>query len=43
VSQPATKPALGEAVSAFLRVHEGAWKMGIFVNDASEVAPAFRK
>jgi catechol 2,3-dioxygenase-like lactoylglutathione lyase family enzyme len=38
VSQPAARPALGEAVSAFLRVHEGAWKMGIFVNDVSEVA-----
>ncbi|HEY7817899.1 MAG TPA: VOC family protein, partial [Vicinamibacteria bacterium] len=38
VSQPAARPALGEAVSAFLRVHEGAWKMGVFVNDVSEVA-----
>jgi hypothetical protein len=38
VSQPAAKPALGDAVSAFLRVHEGAWKMGIFVNDVSEIA-----
>jgi catechol 2,3-dioxygenase-like lactoylglutathione lyase family enzyme len=38
VSPLSDRPSLGEAVEAFLRVHEGAWKMGVHVNDLDEVA-----
>lgn len=38
VAQPSARPSLGEAVSAFLRTHEGAWKMGIGVNDVTAIA-----
>lgn len=37
VAQRKSAPALGEAVSAFLRSHEGAWKMGVSINDAAAV------
>jgi catechol 2,3-dioxygenase-like lactoylglutathione lyase family enzyme len=43
VSQPAGRPVLGEAVTAFLGLHEGAWKMGVFVGDVEEIARDLRE